>query len=337
MSGLDGVEWEVCLLEPLRNRERERALRAALGIVPRSTRYFLDSSWLSDAMARFGGAPMQHLTPEMVEMITLVVSQDNSCCYCYTATRGFMKILGFPESHIRRLEENFLSADLTPADAAALEFARCVSRAAPLPTVAHTQPLFAAGYGTAAVKELAVFAAHSVFFNRVSTLPALPPEEADFAERWWVRLLRPLIAARVRALRVPAPVPLSPRSATACSATSSMRSTVCRPHRAYARCSTGRGARRRSARASKPSSSASWRAALAARPPSAKSVRLLVAEGMGPSAVEHALAHLSGGDLDPMEQAALELARESIWYEPVHLQRRARGCARSSRASNSST
>jgi alkylhydroperoxidase family enzyme len=55
-----------------------------------------------------------------------------------------------------------------------------------------------------------------------------------------------------------------------------------------------------------------------------ESVRLLVADGMSPDQVDHTLAHLSGAGLDPGEESALALARESIWYQPAPLQRRAR-------------
>src|SRR4029453_1485342 len=101
---------------------------------------------------------------------------------------------GFPDAQIRRLEENSFGAELSPSDLAALQFARCVSRATPRPCRTDWQPLIAAGVPTNAILEIAFIAASNIFFNRMSTLPALPPEEVEFDRRWYARLVRPLVA-----------------------------------------------------------------------------------------------------------------------------------------------
>src|SRR5512134_392330 len=112
MGALDNVEWEASMLEPTHNPEGERSLHDIYGrIIPPGTRYFLDSPWVTRACAALGieRVPLLHASADLSQMISLVVSQDNSCRYCYTATRSVMRILGFPEARIRRLEEDFLS------------------------------------------------------------------------------------------------------------------------------------------------------------------------------------------------------------------------------------
>jgi alkylhydroperoxidase family enzyme len=324
MTALDAVEWEDCLLEPVHNRDAERQIRKALGMVPPALRYFLDSPWVVDAMVALEQAPMLHVSPDLVEMVALVVSQDNSCRYCYTATRSAMKILGFPDARIDRLEGDFLGGELSRSDKAALDFARCVSRAAPLATCRDAGPLLENGGSPGAVKEIATLAACHVFFNRVSTLPALPPAEVDFADRWWARWFRPLIAGRIRPRRATAPAFL----------TAEQRSG---PFAEFVNALDGLpvAARLRSI------IDAAWRDSalsprvkalifavvahgIACAPAEREAVRLLVAEGVAPQHVPQVLAHLSAPDLDPLEQAAAALARESIWYRPAELQRHAR-------------
>jgi hypothetical protein len=51
---------------------------------------------------------------------------------------------------------------------------------------------------------------------------------------------------------------------------------------------------------------------------------LLVDEGFNRSAAEGALTHLASPALDPIESALVPFVRETIWYEPAPLQRRAR-------------
>lgn len=323
MENLDTVEWEACLLEPVRNPETERFLRKTVGIVPPGARYFLDSPWLCGAVAGLGQMPMLYLSADLGEMVALVVSQDNSCRYCYTATRGIMKILGFPERRIRRLEEDFLAADLNPAETLALTFARRVSRAAPLAGNADIRSLVEVGYSPAAAKEIALAAASNVFMNRLSTLLALPPTDADLADRWWVRVFRPLIAQILRR-RAAHAIVLSPEQRQGpfaefvnafdgLPAAPRLRSVLDQAWRSPAL----------------PARVKAFVFAVVARgiacvPAEREAVRLLLAEGMTSEQIEPALAHLAGPDLDPLEQSAVALARESIWYRPAPLQRLAR-------------
>ncbi len=326
MGALDAVEWEVCLLEPVQNRAARRFLRKELGMVPPAARYFLNSPWLTAALARLDVVriPMVYVSLDLAQMLALVVSQENSCRYCYAATRSAMKILGFPEVRIRRLEEDFLSADLEPQEKAALEFARCVARGVPLATCKDGRPLLDAGYGPDAVKEIAFLAAANLFFNRLSTLPALPPEEVDVADRWDLRLLRPLIAAYLRPRRAKRPEPLRPaqREGPFAAFVNALDGLPVAPRlRAViddAWRSPGLGRR------TKGLGFAVVARGIGSPLSEQEAVRLLLGEGMAQAEVDHALTYLSAPDLDPLERAALSLGRESIWYRPAPLQRHLR-------------
>jgi alkylhydroperoxidase family enzyme len=328
VGALDAVEWEACLLEPVRNPDAERRLRKELGMVPAGARYFLGSPWLTSALALLSTArlPMLHVSVDESSIIALVVSQENSCRYCYAATRTALRILGFSEPRIRRLEEDFLSADLTARQKAALEFVRCVARAAPLATVGDARPLLDAGYRADAVKELALLAALNIFYNRLSTMAALPPETmAGMANRWSVRLLRPLIAGYLRRRPAAHPnhlgseqrqgpfaafvnafdgLPVAPRLRTVIDEVWSSAGLGRRiKGLVFAVVARGLGCARSEQEA----------------------VRLLRAEGLTQTDLDQALAHLDGPPLDPRERAAASLARESIWYRPAQIQRHAAG------------
>jgi alkylhydroperoxidase family enzyme len=204
-----------------------------------------------------------------------------------------------------------------------LQFARCISRASPLATCRDGQPLLDAGYSSEAVREIAALAALYVFFNRLSTMPALPPSDFDFGERWWARLVRPFVSRLMHRQRGQAEhVSLAPTQRTGPFATTinaldglpvapRMREIVDEawaspllPQRTKALifAVVARGIR----------------CPLSER----ESTRLLIEDGMNPADVEAALAHLGPG-LDERERAAVSLARESIWYRPSSLQRHA--------------
>jgi alkylhydroperoxidase family enzyme len=50
----------------------------------------------------------------------------------------------------------------------------------------------------------------------------------------------------------------------------------------------------------------------------------LAREGLEGAALDRILTHLDGPELDPLERLLVPFARETIWYEPVRIQRRAR-------------
>lgn len=326
MSTMDSVEWEACLLEPMRDRDAERHIRKAIGYVPPAVAYFMDCPWIIRAIVALDEKQFfAHLDRDLVDFVALVVSQDNSCRYCYAATRSVMKLLGIPEARIRRLEEDFLTADISPSQRLALELARRVSHARPLATAADAAPLLAGGYSREAVIELAVLAAFNVFYNRMSTLPALPPESVSaMADQWWVRFIRPLIARRLRQ-RVPQP----PSPALAPDGLQG-------PFAPFITALAGLPAAPRlrgiidDALASPilPRRAKALVFAVVARglgcPLSeAEAAQVLMEDGLRPAQVEEVLANLGSPALEPIEAAIVPFARETIWYQPVQIQRRA--------------
>lgn len=204
------MEWEASLLPPtLVAADVERDIRRQLGGVPSWLTRIGRVPWLARALAMMMSKPVAHLDPNLCELVLLVVSQDNSCRYCFGVQRTMLRILGFREAYIARLERDIHLAELSSAEQTALQFARRVSRADPRPSAADYGALTRAGFSRAAAAELAFVAAATVFANRVATLLALPPDPVEImAERPIFRLLRPLIARRVRTRpRRPEPLP----------------------------------------------------------------------------------------------------------------------------------
>ena len=92
------------------------------------------------------------LKPDLADEVGLVVSQDNSCRYCFGAQRAFLRILGMKEARITRLEQDLLTGDFTPQDRAALEFARRLSRSSPLVSQVDIEALRRGGFSDAEVR-----------------------------------------------------------------------------------------------------------------------------------------------------------------------------------------
>lgn len=327
MPALDSVEWEACLLEPRASPAAERRVRRALGMVPPGARYFLDSEWFADALIAFDIPHLQllHVGAELSEMTALVVSQDGACRYCFSATRGVLGILGFSEARIQRLEGDLLTGELPAADRIALQFARRVSRSVPPVRAADAAALLDAGWNIAAVQELVGLVAVNVFFNRTSTLAALPYESI---ERWFarptMRLLRPLVRLMVRPRRVSRPVPLTDAErqgpfAEIINAFDGV-PLAKRLRAAVDACLRGSSLGRRATALVFAVVARGIGCQLTER----DATQLLREDGFPAEEIEPALAHLASPSLSAHEHAAALLARDSIWPQPAALQRQAR-------------
>lgn len=326
-SPLLQVGWDQCLLEPTPDRQAEAALRRQTGAAPGWIRYFLSCPWLPRAAIRLGidNKLLVHLDFPTVDLIALVVSQEHSCRFCYAVTRMQLRILGMSEERMLQLEQRLASGDLEPKAAAAVRFARRMSRSTPLVTPQDLDPLRAAGYSDAEIREIAFVVASIAFFNRISTIPALPPQSWEqLADRWFMRLFRPLVAHMIRGLRKrgqPASFtrppegpfaglllrfegsPIGPALASALDDlwASPILSRHCK---ALMFAVVGRG--------------------LGCESSSDEIASVFEAEGLAPSDAEQILAHLGGPGVDADESALLAFARDTIWYEPIQIQRRAR-------------
>jgi alkylhydroperoxidase family enzyme len=163
--------------------------------------------WLADAVSAVITKPFAYVRPELADMISLVVSQDNSCRYCYGVQRTIMRILGHSDERVERMLRDVHLADVPPVERAALDFARRVSRANPLPGRADVDQLVQAGMSPLAVAEIATIAAASNFSNRVATSSARRVARRR-ARTPLFRLMRPLWRGGCGAKSpVPPPVP----------------------------------------------------------------------------------------------------------------------------------
>ena len=175
MESMQDIEWLDPLVEHKRSRELEAYARQKLGISSRTTGFFAPCPWVMRADIDLATAEHVHIGHELSGLAALVVSRDNSCRFCFAASRMILRLMGMPEDRIGKLEEDLETAQLDTPVRLALDLARRISRSNPLPSGADKKTLRDAGYGEDAIKELAFIAAENVFHNRVATLPALPP------------------------------------------------------------------------------------------------------------------------------------------------------------------
>ena len=328
MAAIEEVEWEDCCVEPRRDPEIERFARAELGFVDPRIRYLSASPWVARTAVRLTATytRLAHLDQDVGNLAILVVSHSNSCRYCFAASRLLVRTAGIPDERIRRLEQDLMTADVSPRERAALELARKVSRWNPAPGAADLEALRNLGWTHDEVRDVALSAATVAAINRLTTLPAIPVTFMEsLPDRTLVRLFRPLISRYLKRVGGPPRAPVLDEDQR-------------RGPFAYlveAVNGTSFAARLRSliddawSAPELPPRTKALVCAVVARslddaPSEREASRLLAAEGFPADDLEEVLSHLASPRLDTLEAEAVIFARETVHYRPALIQRRAR-------------
>jgi alkylhydroperoxidase family enzyme len=326
-SPLEQVAWEPCVLEPQRDRALEAYARRKMGMPSSSTPYFTPAPWLARALVdlhpEYG--LLLRLDHGVMDLVNLVVCQENSCRFCYAAVRAMLWAQGLSRERIERMERDLLRADLPPRTLAAMAFGRTQSRTGPTGASAARDALARAGVEAEEMREIAFAAALVDFSNRAHTIAAVPVRPMErMPDQLHTRLLRPLVNYLIRRSRSHGrPQPLS-------------------------RVPEGPHGRLIQAYAGSPIAPVLAEAldAMWASPILTRRCKLLVfavvargldceacgpeigealrKEGLTDEAIAAILTHLDGPELDSVERQVVSFARETIWYEPAVIQRRAR-------------
>jgi alkylhydroperoxidase family enzyme len=229
-------------------------------------------------------------------------------------------------TRIQELEHDLARGDLPERTAAAIAFGRSQSRSGPSEARAANDALRGAGFDADEQRELAFATAAMDFLNRVHTIPALPTRPVErMPEQIHLRLLRPLIGRILRSHRVAG-------RATAMDRAPSQPYT--RLLKAYdgspippvlGRTLDDMWASPHLTRRCKLLMLAVIARGLTCEACAAEVGTALRSEGLGDGALARILTQLDGPELDPVERTLVPFARETIWYEPTTVQRRARG------------
>ena len=325
-GALQQVEWESCLVEPQPDPALQSYARRRWGFPNPIIAYFSPVPWLARALTdlhpEYG--LLMHLDQSVADLVVLAVSQENSCRFCYAAVRGMLWAQGMSWARIEGLEQDLARGDLPPRTLAAVAFARSQSRSGPGAARAARENLRRSGISDDEMMEIAFVAAVTDFSNRTVTIPAIPAQPIEsLPDRFWVRLLRPVLSLIVKTYRYRGqPTTLD-----------------CVPHaygrlvQAYAGSPIG-AMLGRTLDEMCASSHLTRRCKLLMIAVIARGLgceiclpdvsAALDREGLNESALAHVLSLLDAPALDPVERLLVPFARETIWYEPAPLQRRAR-------------
>lgn len=328
-SPLADTAWDACLLEPVRDPALEAWARRRIGLPHPTVRYFARAPWVARMLVRW--LPEQGLLVELdlheADLVGLVVSQENSCRFCYAAVRAMLRIQGLSEERVQRLERQLADTEVEPRLAALVRFTRRMARSDPPLAPSDVEALRAAGFGAGAIRELMFAVAGNGLFNRTATLGALPPREFErLPDLLPVRWLRPLLARwmerfRRRGRLAPPPAADGPMAGLVAALGDSPVAAMLQQTFAEMWASTALSARCRALLI------AVVARALGDLRTGDDMVQALAQDAIGAARLEQILSHLDAPELPAAERVLVPFARETVWYVPQQLQRRTRELA----------
>jgi len=327
-SAIETVEWESCLFERHSDRALESYARRKGGLPNPTIGYFVPVPWLARAMVDLHPSYglLIHLDPEVAELVSLAVSQENSCRFCFAVVRALLWAQGMSRARIQRLEQDLTRADLPERTVAAIAFGRSQSRSGPPGAPAAREALRNAGFGADEQKELAYAVATSDFLNRAHTIPAIPTRPVErIPEQLHMRLLRPLVGRLLKSHRFAGrATPLDrPPAHPYTRLLKAYEGSPIAP--ALGRTLDDMWASPHLTRRCKLLMLAVIARGLACEVCAREVGEALRHEGLEDAALTRILTHLDAPELDAVERVLVPFARETIWYEPAAVQRRARG------------
>jgi adenylate cyclase len=194
---LNEIEWSEPLLAPDIDPAWEAELKRRGGNGSEVDRRIAPSVWIREACLGVNTGKASEIPAHLFNVAALVTSQENACRYCYGANRAYLKMLGYSEAYIRRIETDAHLAELDEKERALVTFCRNLARSRPRPARAELEGLVRLGYTPAAAREGALWIALGCFYNRVTILLAVPPEQGF--EQWvvmkqrWFTLVGPVM------------------------------------------------------------------------------------------------------------------------------------------------
>jgi len=175
---LNDIPWAEPILPPVSDASWEAEIKRRGAQVGEVDRRVAPLGWLREACVGLVTYRPVEVPQRLFHIGAMVTAQENSCRYCYGANRAFLKVLGYSEAFISRIERDLHMAELDDKERAYIAFCRNLARSRPRPSRSARDGLVALGYTPLAVHEMAFLIAMGCFYNRVGILTASPPERA---------------------------------------------------------------------------------------------------------------------------------------------------------------
>jgi hypothetical protein len=109
---LNEIQWSEPIVPQAHDAQWEAELKRRGSQVLEVDRRVAPSRWLRETAYEAANYLPAALPERLYRIGNMVTAQENSCRYCYGANRAYMKVLGYSESFIQRVERDVQMAEL---------------------------------------------------------------------------------------------------------------------------------------------------------------------------------------------------------------------------------
>jgi alkylhydroperoxidase family enzyme len=198
---LNEIEWGEPILPEVEDKEWRAQVKSELdGVVTDFLMIVSPSGWLRLACLRWPRYQVTQFPQRLADIATLVTAQENACRYCYGIARSQLKLFGYSEKSINRIELGLHLAELDEKERAFIQFCRNLAKSSPRPPKRERQRLVDLGFSELAVAEMAFYIANHCFLNRTATFLSCPlfNRLERVSDSFIGKLFRPFIEKRIR-------------------------------------------------------------------------------------------------------------------------------------------
>ncbi|PCI27612.1 MAG: hypothetical protein COB67_08200, partial [SAR324 cluster bacterium] len=178
MSLLDQIPWNDSYLKdtgPDLPTSVKIEIIKIMGYVPEIFPALGVSPWIIKGLLEFDQIPITHIDFRLADMILMIISRENTCRFCYGASRSMLKITGMKENKIREMESDLFSSTLNKKEKAALSFVQVMSQSPAKWSEKKDLLKNNEEWSQEAWTEIALIGMRSQLWNKIFTLTAAQP------------------------------------------------------------------------------------------------------------------------------------------------------------------
>ena len=198
---LSEIEWGEPILPLVEEREWKKQVKFELGgESPALMLIVSPSKWLRLVCLKWPRYVPQQFPQRLADIATLVTAQENACRYCYGVARAQLKLFGYSEKLINKIEKGLQLAELDEKELTFIQFCRNLARSSPRPPKKEREKLISLGYSEQAVAEMAFYIANHCMVNRTATFLSCPLfNKLEVVSNSIIgKLFRPFIERKIR-------------------------------------------------------------------------------------------------------------------------------------------
>ncbi len=193
-------EWGTPLVEPRSAPDIEQKFRRRVGMVSGAVPYVTPHPWLYRPFLFLSDPVLACIDTDYSSALSFIIARDNSCRFCYSAFRTLLRLSNFSPADLEDLETHFSAQGFTRREEWGLRLAVRLSRCERVSEA--IERLLEDGYSATAVREIAGISVFNLASNRIGTMLSIPVDTfEEMADRWYLRPWRSVAVPLLRLTR----------------------------------------------------------------------------------------------------------------------------------------